>query len=69
VAWGAAIGVAVILGIAALLVVTVAGRPATATPAYTQQTGHGCADCHIMPPTGDKLTPFGQDFAKNRTKK
>jgi cytochrome c553 len=41
---------------------TLASRPARATQAMAQQTKLGCAACHRMPPTKDKLTPRGEQF-------
>jgi len=54
--------------IAALVLIAGAWRPASASPAFTQQTGLPCTRCHVMPPTGNKLTPFGEEFKKNGNK-
>ena len=64
----AALWAAVTMLIAALVLVAGAWRPASASSAFTQQTGLPCTRCHVMPPTGNKLTPFGEEFKKNGNK-
>ena len=52
---------AVILAVGA----TVAPRPASALPAYAQQTGLACGRCHVNPSGGGPNTAFGKAFAAN----
>jgi hypothetical protein len=40
-------------------------RPASALPAYSQQTGLGCGRCHVNPAGGGPNTAFGKAFAAN----
>ena len=46
-------------------VVVLAPREAAATPAYAQQTGKPCGQCHVNPAGGGKLTSFGSKFQAN----
>jgi hypothetical protein len=44
-----------------------APQKAAATPAYGQQTGMACGQCHVNPAGGGKLTTFGMNWqAKGR---
>ena len=47
----------------ALMVFSV--RNAVALPAYSQQTGKVCGQCHVAREGGGALTPFGQAFKDN----
>lgn len=49
----------------AATIVVVAPREAAATPAYAQQTGKPCGQCHVNPAGGGKLTSFGSKFQAN----
>ena len=49
----------------AATVVVVAPREAAATPAYAQQTGKPCGQCHVNTAGGGKLTSFGSKFQAN----
>jgi hypothetical protein len=49
----------------AAAIVVVAPREAAATPAYAQQTGMPCGQCHVSPAGGGKLTAFGSKFQAN----
>ena len=40
-------------------------RKAAATPAFAQQTGLPCGQCHENPAGGGKLKEFGQKFQAN----
>jgi len=40
-------------------------RPASALPAYAQQTGVACGRCHVNPAGGGPNTAFGKAFAAN----
>jgi hypothetical protein len=58
-------------GGAALLVagtLALAPQRADATPAYTQQTGRGCASCHTGP-AGGPLNAAGKKFQASKSKK
>jgi hypothetical protein len=46
-------------------VVSMAPPPASALPAYSQQTGLGCGRCHVNPAGGGPNTAFGKAFAAN----
>ncbi|HET7382461.1 MAG TPA: hypothetical protein VFJ59_07750 [Pseudolabrys sp.] len=46
-------------------VVSMTPRPASALPAYSQQTGLGCGRCHVNPSGGGPNTAFGKAFAAN----
>jgi hypothetical protein len=64
---GAAYGVAV-LGAIALIVGLGAltdPRPASALPAYAQQTHLSCGRCHVSPAGGGERNAFGKAFAAN----
>ncbi len=52
-------------GAALALIVTVAPRPASATPAYAAQTKLACGACHKSPSGGGPLTAKGATFQKN----
>ncbi len=45
--------------------VTLAPRPAAATPQYAAQTKLPCGQCHVNPAGGGALKPFGQKFKDN----
>lgn len=45
-----------------LMMMTVASREATATPAYSTQTKKACAFCHVNPGGGLPLNKAGQKF-------
>ncbi len=49
----------------AATMVVVAPREAAATPAYAQQTGLACGQCHVNPAGGGKLTSLGSKFQAN----
>jgi hypothetical protein len=49
----------------AATIVVLAPREAAATPAYAQQTGKPCGQCHANPAGGGKLTSFGSKFQAN----
>ena len=40
-------------------------RPVSATPAYAQQTGKACGQCHQNPAGGGALKTFGKKFQEN----
>jgi hypothetical protein len=40
-------------------------RPASALPAYAQQTGKVCGFCHQNPAGGGALKPAGEKFKAN----
>ncbi len=62
---GMAGGAVATLLVAAAMVL--APREAAATPAYGQQTGMACGQCHVKPAGGGKLTTFGMNWqAKGR---
>jgi hypothetical protein len=63
VAYDLAGAVAVILTVGS--VVSLAPRPASALPAYSQQTGLVCGRCHVNPAGGGPNTAFGKAFAAN----
>jgi hypothetical protein len=55
---------------AAAFIVSVAAftanpRPASALPAYAQQTGLSCGRCHVNPAGGGPRNAFGNAFAAN----
>ena len=58
-AWVAGGAVATLL-VAATMVL--APQKAAATPAYGQQTGMACGQCHVNPAGGGKLTTFGMNW-------
>ena len=60
-AWAAGCAVALIIGLAAVIV----PRPAGALPSYAQQTGMACGRCHVSPAGGGPRTAFGNAFAAN----
>ena len=62
-AWMA--GCAVVTLLFAATIVVVAPREAAATPAYAQQTGLACGQCHVSPSGGGKLTALGAKFQAN----
>jgi mono/diheme cytochrome c family protein len=45
--------------------VSMTPRPASALPAYAQQTGVACGRCHVNPAGGGPNTAFGKAFAAN----
>ncbi|SPJ17342.1 exported hypothetical protein [Burkholderiales bacterium] len=49
----------------AATIVVLTPREAAATPAYAQQTGKPCGQCHVNPAGGGKLTSFGSKFQAN----
>jgi len=49
----------------AATMVVLAPREAAATPAYAQQTGMACGQCHVSPSGGGKLTSLGSKFQAN----
>jgi hypothetical protein len=53
-------GAVAMLPVAATMVL--APREAAATPAYGQQTGMACGQCHVNPAGGGKLTTFGMNW-------
>ncbi len=52
----------------AATIVVLTPREAAATPAYAQQTGKPCGQCHVNPAGGGKLTSFGSKFQANGQK-
>jgi hypothetical protein len=52
-------------GLLAGMVMTVASQPASALPAYAQQTGKACNYCHTNPAGGGALTANGEKFKAN----
>lgn len=58
-------GCAVATLLFAATILVVAPREAAATPAYAQQTGLPCGQCHVNPAGGGKLKPFGEKFQAN----
>jgi hypothetical protein len=60
-ALAAGCAVALIIGLAAVIV----PRPAGALPSYAQQTGMACGRCHVSPAGGGPRTAFGNAFAAN----
>ena len=61
----AAIGGCAIFGLLFAATMVLAPREAAATPAYAQQTGKPCGQCHVNPAGGGKLTSFGSKFQAN----
>jgi len=61
----AAIGGCAMFGLLFAATMVVASREAAATPAYAQQTGKPCGQCHVNPAGGGKLTSFGSKFQAN----
>jgi hypothetical protein len=59
---GAGMGIALLVGMTAALVVS---TPATAKPEFAAQTGMPCGQCHANPAGGGKLKPFGEKFKEN----
>jgi hypothetical protein len=49
----------------ALGILTVAPPKAQALQQYSQQTGLGCASCHVSPGGGGALKPLGKRFQAN----
>jgi len=49
----------------AAAIVVLSPREAAATPAYAQQTGKACGQCHVSPSGGGKLTSLGSKFQAN----
>jgi len=47
------------------MTMTLTSRPASALPAYAQQTGKACGYCHENPAGGGKRTAAGEKFAAN----
>jgi hypothetical protein len=60
---GLAGAIAIILTIGGA--VLIAPRPASALPAYAQQTGLSCGRCHVNPSGVGPITAFGKAFAAN----
>ena len=58
----AAIGGCAIFGLLFAATMVLAPREAAATPAYGQQTGMACGQCHVNPAGGGKLTTFGMNW-------
>jgi len=46
----------------------ITSRPAQATPKFATDTGKACAECHVAPAGGGKLTSFGEAFKANGNK-
>jgi hypothetical protein len=44
---------------------TLAPRPAQATPDFAKQTGLPCTQCHVSPSAPKNLTAFGKTFEDN----
>jgi mono/diheme cytochrome c family protein len=63
VAYGLVGTIAVILTVGSA--VSLAPQPASALPAYSQQTGVACGRCHVNPAGGGANTAFGKAFAAN----
>jgi hypothetical protein len=61
-AGAAGFAAAVIVGAATL---TLSPRNAEALPAYAQQTGLPCGQCHVNPAGGGDLKAFGKKFQAN----
>jgi len=61
----AAIGGCAIFGLLFTATMVLAPREAAATPAYAQQTGKPCGQCHVNASGGGKLTSFGSKFQAN----
>jgi hypothetical protein len=57
-------GIAAALLIAGAMSLTIS-RPASALPAYAQQTGKACGFCHQNPAGGGALKPAGEKFKAN----
>jgi hypothetical protein len=57
-------GIAAAILIAGAISLTIS-RPATALPAYAQQTGKACGFCHQNPAGGGALKPAGEKFKAN----
>jgi hypothetical protein len=60
-------GTAAAFLVASALAVT-GSQPASATPAFAQQTGKACGYCHVNPAGGGKLKPAGEKFKANGNK-
>ena len=60
-----AVVAAAISGLLFAATVAFAPREAAATPAYAQQTGKPCGQCHVNSAGGGKLTSFGSKFQAN----
>ena len=61
----AAIGGCAMFGLLFAATMVLAPREAAATPAYAQQTGKPCGQCHVNSAGGGKLTSFGSKFQAN----
>ena len=57
-------GIAAAILIAGAMSLTIS-RPATALPAYAQQTGKACGFCHQNAAGGGALKPAGEKFKAN----
>ena len=57
-------GAAAAMLIAGTMSLTIS-RPASALPAYAQQTGKACGFCHQKPAGGGALKPAGEKFKAN----
>ena len=58
----AVIGGCAIFGLLFAATMVLVPREAAATPAYGQQTGMACGQCHVNPAGGGKLTTFGMNW-------
>jgi hypothetical protein len=61
----AVMGGCAMFGLLFAATVAFAPREAAATPAYAQQTGKPCGQCHVNAAGGGKLTSFGSKFQAN----
>ena len=61
----AAMGGCAMFGLLFAATMVLAPREAAATPAYAQQTGKPCGQCHVNTAGGGKLTSFGSKFQAN----
>jgi len=61
----AAMGGCAMFGLLFAATMVLAPREAAATPAYAQQTGKPCGQCHVNSAGGGKLTSFGSKFQAN----
>lgn len=55
----------VVAAFALMLMAVLGSRSALALPAYAQQTGLPCGQCHVNPRGGGPRTAFGRAFARN----
>ncbi len=61
----AAIGGCALFGLLVAATMVLGSQEAAATPAYAQQTGKPCGQCHVNTAGGGKLTSFGSKFQAN----